>query len=54
MDVCLLRGAGVETGAYLGITGNEKFILGKVPPPTHLPCPYFLSDKPVEVRIIVF
>ena len=54
MDACLLRGAGVETEPYLDITWDEKFILGKVPPPTDLPCPCFLSDKPVEVRITVF
>jgi hypothetical protein len=33
MDVCLLRGAGVETEPYLDITSDEKLILGKVPPP---------------------
>jgi len=51
MEVWTLRGAGVETKPYLDITSDSKFILGKAPPPINLPCPYFLSDKAVEVRV---
>jgi hypothetical protein len=51
LEVGLLRGAGVETQAYLDITSSEKFILGKTPPPTNVPCPYFLADKPTPVFV---
>ena len=51
LEAGLLRGAGVETQPYLDITCSEKFILGKIPPPTNLPCPYFFSDKPTQVLV---
>src|SRR5689334_6451761 len=51
LEVGLLRGAGVETQLYLDITSSEEFILGKMPPPTKVPCPYFFSDKPTQVLV---
>src|ERR1043165_7236060 len=51
LEVGLLRGAGVETQPYLDITSSTKFILGKMPPPTKLPCPFFFCDKPTQVLV---
>lgn len=51
LEVGLMRGAGIETGPYLDITSSDKFILGKIPPPTNVSCPYFFSDKPSHVVV---
>jgi hypothetical protein len=51
LDVWALRTAGLEVDDFLEITCDSKYILGQRPPPTNLPLPYYLSEKPVFVRV---
>ena len=51
LDVCLLRRAGLEVDAYLEITCDAKYLTGKIPPPTNLLLPYYLSEKPVSILV---
>src|SRR5687768_1968341 len=51
LDVWLLRTAGLEVDDYLEITCDSEYILGEMPPPTSLALPYYLSKKPVAVRV---
>lgn len=51
LDVWLLRTAGLVVDDYLEIVCDSKYLLDEMPPPTNLALPYYLSEKPVTVRV---
>jgi hypothetical protein len=51
LDIWALRTSGLEVDDFLEIRCDSKYILGQMPPPTNLPLPYYLSEKPVFVRV---